>query len=213
MIKINLVQAPAEELPLKAQEPVQASRKNGVYALASVVVCFGIVGLFYWGWNHEIAGLNARIGAARVQAARLSGIEAQNRRYEADLAQIENHVRVIESLETSRTGPQELMTKLGNMVDGISGLYLLSLKSGAGQLAIDGQADRVSAIADFIGVLQSNPSFQKIELHQVFEDDQNNRVNFKFDLVCLYTPPVETAASTFPVAPTGNSRRPPGRSF
>jgi Tfp pilus assembly protein PilN len=211
MIKINLIQPAVQDLPLKMDETAATKRKNGAYALASLVVCFGITGLFYWGWNHEISGLNAKIGAARVEAARLAGIQAQNRRYEADLAQIENHVLVIQTLERSRTGPQELMTKLGKTVDRISGLYLLLVKTGAGQLTIDGQTDRVNGIADFIGALQNDPSFQKIELRQVFEDDQNAKVSFKFDLVCLYTPPVETAASMPSAAPTGESGRPPGR--
>lgn len=211
MIRINLVQAPAETLNPKKVEPVNPNRQNALSALVSVVVCFGIAGLFYQVWTHEIARLNDQAGVARREAARLAGIQAQNRRYETDLAQIENHVRVIQALETSRTGPQDLMTRLGNMVDGISGLYLLSVKSDGSKLVIDGQADRVNAIADFIAGLQSNSSFQKIELHQVFEDDRNDRVSFKFDLECLYTPPVETAASVLPAAPTGNPGRPPGR--
>lgn len=202
MIKVNLIQAPAAELPLKMDEAAAGSRKNGSYALASFVVCFGIVWLLYWGWNREISGLNREIAQARTEAARLAGIQAENTKYETDLAQIEGHVVVIEALESSRTGPQQLMAKLGATVDGINGLYLLSVKSDGNQLVIDGQSDHVNAIADFIGALQNDGSFQKVDLRQIFEDDQNTTVSFKFDLVCLYMPPVEPAAPTPLGSPT-----------
>jgi Tfp pilus assembly protein PilN len=211
VIKINLIEAPAREQNLKVGGLAALRLNNGIYALASLIICFGIISLFYWGWNHEISGLNGKIDAARIEATRLAGIEAQNRRYTDELAQIENHITVIEALEQNRTGPQDLMAKLGNAVGGIRGVYLLSVKPGNGRLEIDGQADYVNAIADFISALQNDPSFQKVELHQVFEDDQNTQVSFKFDLVCLYTPPVETAASVPAVAPTAGSGRPPGR--
>jgi Tfp pilus assembly protein PilN len=211
MIKINLIQEAAREQNPKLGRVATLRLNNGIYALASVVVCFGIVSLLYWVWNHEISGLNQKIDVARIEAARLAGIEAQNRRYADELSQIENHIRVIQALEKNRTGPLDLMAKLGNAVDGIQGIYLLSVKSNGGQLVIDGQSGRVNAIADFISALQNDRSFQNVELHQLFEDDQNTQVSFKFDLVCLYTPPVETAASIPAVAPAADSRRPPGR--
>jgi Tfp pilus assembly protein PilN len=211
VIKINLIQAPVHAPSLKLKRVPTLRLNNGIYALASVIVCFGVVSLLYWAWDHEISGLNAKIEVARVEAARLAGIEGQNRRYTDELAQIENHIMVIQALEKNRTGPQDLMTKLGNTVDEINGIYLLSVKSGGGRLTIDGQSDHVNAIADFIGALESDSSFQKIDLQQVFEDDQNSQVSFKFDLVCLYTPPIETAASLPAVAPTAGSGRPPGR--
>jgi Tfp pilus assembly protein PilN len=211
VIKINLIQAPAHEQNVKLGRVATLRVNIGIYALASVMVCFGIVSLFYWVWNHEISGLNEKIDAAQIEAARLAGIEAQNRRYAEELSQIENHIMVIQALEKNRSGPQDLMTSLGNAVDGIRGIYLLSVKSGGGPLEIDGESDHVNAIADFISALQTDRSFQKVELHQLFEDDQNTQVSFKFDLVCLYTPPVETAASIRAAAPAASSERPPGR--
>jgi Tfp pilus assembly protein PilN len=211
VIKINLIQAPVEQLNLKVGRVRSFELNNGIYALASVVICFGVLSLLYWSWNHEISGLNAKIGAARLDAARLAGIEAQNSKYTNELAQIENHIVVIEALESNRTGPQELMTKLGNAVDGVNGVYLLSVKSGGGQLTIDGQSNHINAIADFISALENDPSFQRVDLQQLFEDDQKSQVSFKFDLVCLYSPPVETAASLSAVAPAAGSGRPPGR--
>jgi Tfp pilus assembly protein PilN len=211
MIRINLIQAAGAKEAKHPEASGEAARRSGRVAAASAVVCFGVVALLYWTASHTVAELNRKIDVARREAARLAGVEAQNRRYQADLGQIERHIELIQALESNRTGPQELMADMGKLVDGIRGLYLLSVKSNATQLNIEGQADYVNAIADFVGFLQDTRSFQDIELNRVFEDDQNGTVSFKFGLACLYKPPVETAASTPPVAPAGNSGRPPGR--
>jgi Tfp pilus assembly protein PilN len=211
VIKINLIQAPVREREVKFDRAATTSQRNAIYALAAAVVCFGIVGLFYWSWNHEISALNTKIEAARLEAARLAGIQAENRNYETELAQIQNHIVVIQALEKTRTGPQDLMTRLGSAAGGVDGIYLTSVKSDAGRLLIEGESDHLTAVADFISALQNDSSFQQIELNQVYEDDQNTQVIFKFDLVCLYMPPVETAASVPPAAPAGDSGRPPGR--
>ncbi len=212
MIRINLLQAASTGGEAKRQdESRKGARRAGAYAAVSAAVCLVVGGLFYGAWSHQIAVLNGKIAVAQVEAAHLAGVEAQNRRYQAELGQIEQHIKLVQALESSRTGPQGLMTKLGSLVDGIQGLYLLSVKSNADRLDIEGQADHVNAIAYFIGVLQGAHSFEDIELDHVFENDQNGTVYFKFGLACLYKPPVETAASMPPAAPAGSSRRLPGR--
>lgn len=211
MIKINLIQAPVQEPERKADWAVSPNQRNGMYGLAAAVCCFAIVGCFYWAWEHEVTGLEEKIEAARLEAAQLAGIQAENRRYESELVQIQNHIIVMQALEKTRTGPRDLMTRLGAAVDTINGLYLTSVKSARGRLVIDGESDRLSAVANFISALQNDASFQQVQLNQFFEDDRNSEVSFKFDLVCLYTPPVETAASVPPAAPAGSSGRPPGR--
>jgi Tfp pilus assembly protein PilN len=211
MIRINLIQASGREGEPKAETKASAGRRNKQYAVISILICFGLTGLLYTAWNRQISSLQGRIAAAKREAARLAVLEAQNRRYEADLAEIQSHISVIESLEKQRRGPQQLMTALGSTVDHVDGLYLLSVKSQNGKLEMQGQADRTAAIADFIGALLSDRSFDRVDLRRVFEDDRNSRVIFKFDLVCLYTPPVELAASMPPVAPAGGTERPPGR--
>lgn len=210
MIRINLIQPVKREAEPKAHDvaPSFAQRKE-IYPLASLVICFGVVGLLYWSSNHKITQLNAQIAAERQEAVRLAGIQAENTKYQGQLAQINDHIQLIQTLEQSRTGPQQLMALLGNAVNRISGLYLLSVDASQNRLAIHGQSDYVNGIADFIATLESLQSFNDVQLRQVFEDDQNSRVSFKFDLDCLYKPPVEAPPS--PAPPAGLKGRHPGR--
>jgi len=210
MIRINLIQPVRQEVEPKASEaaPSLAQRKE-VYPLASLAICFGIVGLLYWSANHRITQLNGQIIVERQEAARLAAIQAQNATYQGQLAQINEHIKLIQGLEQNRTGPQQLMAELGNAVNRTNGLYLLSVDASRDRLAIHGQSDYVNAIADFIATLESLQSFNDVQLRQVFEDDQSSRVSFKFDLDCLYRPPVE--APPQPVPPPGFKGRQPGR--
>jgi Tfp pilus assembly protein PilN len=211
VIKVNLIQGPVQERNVKVRWAASTKQKNGIYVLAGVLLSFGIVGLFYMRWSDEASGLEIKIAEAQVEAAHLSQIEAENGKYAAELSEIQSHIMVIQSLEKTRIGPQDLMTRLGSAVGGVSGVYLTSVKSDGAQLAIEGESDHLNAIANFISSIQNDHSFQQVALNQVYEDDQQSQVIFKFGLVCLYTPPVETAALMPPAAPAGRSGRPPGR--
>ena len=211
MIRINLIQATERETETKIASQQGLRDRKEFFPLLALVVCFGVVGALYWGWNHRIATLNRQLTAERQEAGRLAAIEAQNKQYESQLAEIDEHINVVRTLQKSRTGPRDFMTVLGDAADRVKGLYLLSVSPQNGRISIHGQSDNADAVANFIAALESIDSFSDVELRRVFEDDQSTRVSFKFDLDCLYKPPVEMAASTLPASPSGSAERPPGR--
>lgn len=208
MIRINLIQPPSQESETKIRETPALLQRKGFLPLVSLVVSFGIVGLLYWNANRQIDRLNRQIAAERQEAARLATIEAQNKNYQNQLTQINEHITLIQSLQKSRTGPQQLMTLLGNAVDRVNGLYLLSVDAQKERLSIHGESGHVNAIADFISELQGTPSFQDVQLRQVFEDDLKTGVNFKFDLDCVYKPQSPAAS---PAQAGSSSPPPPGQ--
>lgn len=188
MIRINLIQTPSSESPAKAAEAAPLVEQKAFFPVVALVVCGIIVAWLYWSANHQITQLNQRIAAARAEAARLAGIEAQNRTYQAQLAQINQHISVVQELQRNRTGPQQLMTLLGSAADQVNGVYLLSVDASQNRLTIHGLSGQMNEIAAFINTLQGVPSFDNIALQRVFEDDQDSRVSFKFDLACDYKP-------------------------
>lgn len=211
MIRINLIQAPEREAIAKSARREGMQERKEFFPLLALIVCFAVVGPLYWVSSHRIETLSQRLMAEQQEAARLAAVEAQNKRYETQLSEIDQHINVIRTLEKSRTGPRDFMTLLGGAADRVSGVYLISVNAQSDHIAIHGQSDNADALANFIAALQSIGSFSDVELQQVFEDDQSTRVSFKFDLDCFYKPPVEMAASTLPAPPSGRSGRPPGR--
>ncbi len=211
MIRINLIQPPGQHEGGKEREVGEATKMMALYALASAAVCVIVVGGLYALWSFQITSRTHAIAAAQAEAARLAGIQSENHRLQTELAGIEQHIVLIQQLQSDRTGPERLMTALGGLVDGVNGLYLLAVDAKARQLTIQGQADDVPAIARFIAVLGGSQFFTNVSLQQLSEADVGSRVSFKFGLECIYKPPVEMAASMAPVAPTGAAKRPPGR--
>ncbi|MGH9450458.1 MAG: PilN domain-containing protein [Terriglobia bacterium] len=211
MIRINLIQAPARETETKTSETASLMGRKELYPVLALVVCFGLVGLMYWSASHGISTLNRQLALEKLEAARLAALEVQNKHYQAQLAEINQHITVIQTLQENRTGPRDLMTLLGGAADRVNGVYLLSVNTQKGRLNIHGQSDNADAVANFIAALDAAGSFRDVALRRVFEDDRSTEVSFKFDLDCLYKPPVEVAASELPASPSASAGRPPGR--
>jgi Tfp pilus assembly protein PilN len=81
------------------------------------------------------------------------------------------------------------MEGLGETVNATPDLYLLQVTPEGSQLHIRGEADRVPAIARFITALLNSPRFTDVRLLQYYQDNQNGRTNFKFNLDCSYVQP------------------------
>lgn len=211
MIRINLIQAPEREAVAKSETSETLQGRKEFFPLLALVICFAVVGLLYWTSSHRIETLNRQLVVEQREASRLAAVEAQNRSYQSQLDEINQHINVIRTLEKNRTGPRDFMTLLGNAANRVNGVYLISVNAQTDHIAIHGQSDSADALAGFIAALKSVGSFSDVELQQFFEDDQNAQVSFKFDLDCFYKPPVEMAASALPAPPSGNTGRPPGR--
>ena len=81
------------------------------------------------------------------------------------------------------------MDRLGDIANRSHDLYLLTVSPDGARVAIRGQSDSVASIANFIASLKNSPSFVDVQLRQYYQDDQNNRLSFKFNLDFAYKPP------------------------
>lgn len=196
MIRINLIQrpvAPAEEQQKISDAPSLQTAHLKVLGGAAGAV-FILVGLSYAYWNHQVNHLRQSLAMEKAQAARLAAIQTENQRYQAQLNQIRGRIQVIQGLQAARTGPKELMTQLADSVNRTKGLYLLTVDGSSGRIVMHGESDLVNSIADFLTALQQAGTFSDVHLRQLFEDDQNERASYKFDLDCLYKPTAPTPA-------------------
>jgi Tfp pilus assembly protein PilN len=166
---------------------------------ALFVVLALIAGFVYWYLNNQISGLTTELAKQQREKARLAGIMEQNKLYEQRLDQLQLRINTIQTLQNSRVGPVEMMHVLGLLANRSNNLYLLSVSNTAGRLVMDGQASSTDAIANFIGSLQRSGSFDDVQLRKSYEDDQHKKVNFKFNLDCVF----KQSATGTPAAPAG----------
>ena len=188
MIRINLL--------CEGTKPTALKSTGGRAAVATVVLSiagaallsFGTVGGLAWHSNAQIAKLEQRLKQEQAEQARLKAIQKENQLYQARVRELEQRIRAIQVVESSRSGSLELMRALGEAVNRTKGLYLLSVNPDGNRLLLKGLAQSVGALAGFITALKHSGSFSDVELRQYYQDDQADLTTFKFDLDCIYAP-------------------------
>ncbi|MGH9581103.1 MAG: PilN domain-containing protein [Terriglobales bacterium] len=187
MIRINLLGVTKQ--PKAPSVPATAGRQAVIFVV-SAVIAFGIVGVIYRIWSNQIAELDKKIAAAKIEADRLAQIRAENQRYVAQRVQLERRINTIQALLNAKAGPVDFMTYLGNVATHNNDLYLLTVTPEGARVVIKGQANTVESIATFIANLQASGRFQEVQLRQYYQDDQNERLSFKFNIDCVYKMPL-----------------------
>jgi len=200
MIRINLLGETAAAAPSGGMEAAAGHLLPLALAFgASLVVCLGAVGILGWVWSHQVDQRQHELAAEQTEAARLAAVAAENKRYEQEIAEVQVRIKTIQALQNARTGPVDLMNALANSVNRANDLYLLSVKEDGGRLTLKGESGSVRSIADFIAALKHEGEFYYVHLEQYYQDDEEDRTNYRFDLDCVYSqegpPPPPTVTS------------------
>jgi Tfp pilus assembly protein PilN len=187
MMKINLL---GEGTPVgrAVVSPASSARQVLVF-IVSLAVAMSIVGFLYFYWNNQVHHEQDALTREQIRQKELAAVQAQNQQYQRQLKQLEERINTIQKLQSSRQGPVDLMTRLGDAVDSTRELYLLQVTPEGKVLHIRGQSQTVGAIAQLIKALNSSPQFEDVHLKQYYQDDQYGRTGFKFNFDCVYTPP------------------------
>lgn len=192
MIRINLLGV--ARAPVKEAGPPPTAAKQVLIFVVSAVVAFAIVGFMWRYWTSDIERLNKLKAEQERERDRLAQVRADVQQYQAYENQLKRRIDTIQRLQQSRVGPVDFMTVLSNIVNRSNDLYLLTVNPDGARVAIRGQSNSVESIANFIASLKNSGSFTDVQLRQYYQDDQYNRLSFKFNLDCAYKlPPAPSA--------------------
>jgi Tfp pilus assembly protein PilN len=200
MIKINLLGASPPLGERASGRPVPAVFQAAMF-MGALIVCFAIVGVIYKIWSNQIANLNKRLGQEKVRQSELAAVQAQNEQYQARLVDLQTRIKTIQALQNTRVGPVELMTALGNVVSRVNDVYLFSATPAGDRVELKGQASTVDSMAGFMAGLKKSGSFDDVQLEQFFQDDEKERLNYKFSLSCLFKTSTGAASPTAGATP------------
>lgn len=213
MIKINLLGITPSGGPPPTQGPPVTALRQVLYFVVGAVVS-GIIVFFFWAyWTRDIKKLDAQIAKEVIEQTRLKNIQAENQRYLAQRQQLERRIDTIQQLIDGRSGPVDLMVNMGNVVNKADDLYVLTMTPDGARISVKGQASSVHSIANFITNLKAAGVFQDVQLRQYYQDDQFNRLSFKFNLDFVYKPlaPAEPAGHPQAASGPGAAGRPAGQ--
>jgi len=199
MIKINLLGVappPSAKGPAVTGEPAPKATQ-AVMFVGALIVCFGVVGVFYKVWSNQIADLEKSRNREKIRQSELRLVRDQNQRYQQRLQDLETRINTIQALQNSRVGPVELMNALGNVVNKTNDLYLYTLAPVGDRLQLKGQSGTVDAMAGFLADMKKSGAFNDVQLDQFFQDDLHDRLTYKFTVSCLFK---SSAGGTSPTA-------------
>ena len=91
MIKINLLGVAAPKPKATTTAPASKAVQLGVF-IGALVVCFGIVGLFYLIWSTSIDSLNVELKKQKAEQARLAVVKQENVKYEHERQLLEQRI-------------------------------------------------------------------------------------------------------------------------
>jgi Tfp pilus assembly protein PilN len=200
MIRINLL---GVTKPMKAAPAPTSAGRQALIFVVSAVIAFAIVGFIYRVWSNQIDTLTKKIADEKREADRLAQIRAENQRYVAQREQLERRIDTIQALLNSKAGPVDFMTHLGDVATRNPDLFLLTVSPDGPRVSIKGQSNSVESIANFIGNLQNSGRFQDVQLRQYYQDDQHERLSFKFNIDCVYKMPAAAPPATQPASGAG----------
>jgi len=207
MIKINLLGVAPPPMPAAAGPPATRAFQVSVL-VGSLVVSFLIVGFFYWTWTSDVKAFDGKVKQEQARERDLAAIRQQSDQYQARLRDLEQRINTIQTLQAGRVGPVEVMTALGDAVNRVPDVYLVSMTPTGERLALRGQSGSVNSMAVFLSSLQKSAYFQDVQLRQFFQDDQKDRLGFRFTVDCLYKSPATGPASgQAPAGPAAPARR------
>jgi len=199
MIKINLLgergAPPPSKMPSVGGPPAPAATQV-IMLVGALVISFGIVGVIYKVWSNQVADLTkARAREIREQQE-LAGVKAQNIKYQQRLSDLETRINVIQALQNSRTGPVELMSALGNVVNKTQDVFLFTVTPAGERLSLKGESSTVNSMATFLASLGQSGFFQDVQLEQFFQDDIKERQTYKFSVSCAFKSPTGGTSPT-----------------
>ena len=206
MIKINLLGVAAPPTKVAAGPPATKAFQTVAF-VGALIVCFGIVGVIYRIWSNQIASLQDELKRQKIKQTELLAVKAQNDRYQQTLKDLETRINTIQALQNSRVGPVELMNALGEVIDRTSDVYLYTMTPTGDRVQLKGESGTVNSMANFLAYLKSSGYFADVQLLQFYQDDDHERLAYKFAMDCQFKSPtgaaVPTAGGTAPAPASG----------
>ena len=197
MIRINLLGQPrpkARRRPGPVEGGLQA-----VFAVVAIALAVVALGVHWTVMNKDLTTLQNDIRKDDAERVRLQGVKAQVEQLQREKAARQQRIDVINQLKRNRTGAQELLDAVANTVTRVDALWMTSLVRKGNDLTMEGSADSIAAVANFITQLKRSGYFDKVEISESKQDDRRTNVTtFLFKLTANFTLPQDKPSAAAP---------------
>jgi Tfp pilus assembly protein PilN len=190
MIRINLLGSPkpkGKKGPAISMPSFDFGNLGGpIVQGAAVFLIAGALNAGYWyqlDRDHKSIELKARVAEQKNRELADIKVRYLERQRQAD--SYKRRVDVIDQLRANQSGPVNLLSTIGDTINGTEAVWLNSMLDQGASIAIDGTALSSDAVANLISNLQRTGYFRNIEIKESFQDESIKDMQaFQFRLTC-----------------------------
>jgi len=157
-----------------------------VVQIAAVLLVAGALNYGYWYQiDREKKSIDVQTRVAEQKNRELADIKVRYLERQKQADAYKRRVDVIDQLRSNQTGPVNLLSMIGDTVNGTEAVWLNSMQDQGASVAIDGTALSSDAVANLISNLQKTGFFRNIEIKESFQDEGVKDMQaFQFTLTC-----------------------------
>jgi type IV pilus assembly protein PilN len=154
--------------------------------VAGVLLIAVAINAGYWyQLDREKKSIEVKARVAEQKNRELAEIKAKYLERQKQADSYKRRVDVIDQLRSNQTGPVNLLSMIGDTVNGTEAVWLVSMQDQGASVAIDGTALSSDAVANLISNLQKTGYFRNIEIKETSQDSAVKDMQaFQFTLTC-----------------------------
>ena len=190
MIRINLLGSPKPKGKKSAAVSMPSFELGNlggpIVQVAAVLLIAGAVNAGYWyQLDREKKSIEVQTRVAEQKNRELADIKVRYLERQRQAEAYKRRVDVIDQLRASQSGPVNLLSMIGDTVNGTEAVWLNSMQDQGASVAIDGTALSTDAVANLISNLQKTGFFSNIEIKESYQDEGVKDMQaFQFTLTC-----------------------------
>ena len=190
MIRINLLGSPkpkGKKGPAISMPSFDMGNLGGpLVQVAAVLLIAGALNFGYWyHLDQEKKSIEVQMRVAEQKNRELADIKVRYMERQRQAELYKRRVDVIDQLRNNQSGPVNLLSMIGDTVNGTEAVWLNSMQDQGASVAIDGTALSSDAVANLISNLQKTGFFRNIEIKESYQDENVKDMQaFQFTLTC-----------------------------
>jgi Tfp pilus assembly protein PilN len=190
MIRINLLGSPkpkGKKGPAFTMPSFEIGNLGGpIVQGTAVLLIAGVINVGYWyQLDREKKSIEVKTRVAEQKNRELADIKARYMERQRQADSYKRRVDVIDQLRSNQSGPVNMLSMIGDTINGTEAVWLNSMQDQGANIAIDGTALSSDAVANLISNLQKTGFFRNIEIKESYQDDGIKDMQaFQFTLTC-----------------------------
>jgi type IV pilus assembly protein PilN len=160
-----------------------------VFILIGVVLAVALNGGAWWILDGQGKSLDAKMAIANKEYDTLQATKQRVDQKQKLADDIRRRTDVIDKLRKEQSGPVELLSMVGDTVNGTDAIWLATMKDDGGNLNLEGVAFSPHAVANLMANLKRTGYFRSVELKEAIQDETVKDMQaFNFTIVCEKKP-------------------------